>query len=145
MYMQNKLLLSVLLFSLAGCATEGGFKLPGVYRINVQQGNVLEQETVNRLRPGMDRNQVQFIMGTPAIDDPFRANQWDYVYTLSERGGPREQRHVRIYFEDDKLARVEGDMVPSGEQESEVLRQSRTVEVPIQHDSERGFFRRIFN
>lgn len=142
----NRLLLPfVLLSALAGCATEGGFKLPGVYRVDIQQGNVIEQETVNRLRPGMDKNQVRFIMGTPAVLDPFHAAQWDYIYTISERGGEREQRHVRVYFEDDILSRVEGDIVPSAGDESEMLRQSRTVEVPIQHDSERGFFKRIFN
>jgi len=144
MYKQNQLLILVLLLSVTGCATEGGFKLPGVYRVDIQQGNVIDQETVNRLRPGMDKNQVQFIMGTPAIHDPFHAEQWDYLYTLSERGGPREQRRVRIYFEDGTLARVEGDIVPAAVDDTATLRQSRTVEVPIEH-GERGFFKRIFN
>jgi len=134
-----------LTLAVSGCATEGGFKLPGVYRVNVQQGNVIEQQTINSLRPGMDRNQVQFLMGTPAIKDPFHADQWDYIFTLSERGGVRKQRHLRIYFEENRLAYLEGDIVPATGPRPETLRQSRTVEVPIQHESERGFFRRMFS
>ncbi|MEX2353646.1 MAG: outer membrane protein assembly factor BamE, partial [Gammaproteobacteria bacterium] len=145
MYKQNRLLLLALLLSLTGCASEGGFKLPGVYRVDVQQGNVIEQDTVNRLRLGMDRNQVQFIMGSPAIADPFHADQWDYIFTLSEGGGVRKQRHVRMHFEDGLLASVEGDVVPSTGPDAEITRQSRTVEVPIRHDSDRGFFRRLLN
>ncbi len=132
--------------TLGGCAKEGDFKLPGVYRINVQQGNVIEQEMLLKLKPGMDKNQVKFILGTPVLVDPFRSNRWEYVYTLSRGGQVRQQRHLTVYFEEGKLAYVAGDVVP-GTVRDEVIApasQARTVEVPLQKQKDKGFFRTLF-
>ncbi len=137
--------LCLLLAGGAGCSSEGDRKLPGVYRVDVQQGNIIEQEMLDKLRPGMDRNQVRFIMGTPAISDPFHADRWDYVFTVSKGGRTRQQRHIIVHFKDDKLTHVEGDVKP-GERKSpvDVGVRSETVEVPLDRNKP-GVFSRMFN
>lgn len=130
---------------LAACAIKSDFKLPGVYRIDIQQGNIIEQAMLAKLKPGMDKSQVQFIMGTPSLVDPFHTNQWEYIYTFSKRGGRRKQRHITLYFEDDKLAYLDGDVVPGLERpEDETLNKpSNTVEVSLRQEKKRGFFGRM--
>lgn len=85
---------------------------PGVYKIDIQQGNVITQEMIDQLKPGMTKRQVQFVMGTPLIRDTFNQNRWDYVYSLQPGGKTRQQESVAIYFEDDLLSRFEGDYLP---------------------------------
>lgn len=86
---------------------------PGVYKINIQQGNVITPEMIDQLRPGMSKRQVIFIMGTPLIHDPFHQNRWDYLYSASLKGKIREQERIALYFEDEKLSHFEGDLKPS--------------------------------
>ncbi|OGT81545.1 MAG: hypothetical protein A3H91_10755 [Gammaproteobacteria bacterium RIFCSPLOWO2_02_FULL_61_13] len=137
------LCLAILAFS--GCSSEGDRKLPGVYRVDVQQGNVIEQEMIDKLRPGMDRNQVRFIMGTPAVADPFHADRWDYLFTNSKGGRTRQQRHVVLYFKDDKLTHMEGDVVPGERKPVDVMEtRSESVDVPLERNKP-GVFSRIFN
>lgn len=79
--MQNtKLLLNSL--ALAGLLALAGCSFPGVYKIDIQQGNVVTQDMIDQLRPGMTRRQVRFIMGNPLIQDTFNTNRWDYLYSL---------------------------------------------------------------
>ena len=137
--------LCLALLALSGCSTEGDRKLPGVYRVDMQQGNVIEQEMIDKLRPGMDRNQVRFIMGTPAIADPFHADRWDYLFTNSKGGRTREQRHVTLYFKDDKLTHLEGDVVPGVRKPVDQLEvRSEIVDVPLERNKP-GVFSRMFN
>jgi len=93
--------------------------LPGLkpYRINVQQGNALTQEMVAKLRPGMTRSQVRFVLGTPVVQDVFHANRWDYVYMFTEGHKDTRSRRLTVIFEGDTLLRLEGDVVgrPAGE------------------------------
>jgi outer membrane protein assembly factor BamE len=107
--------------------------LPSVpigFRIDVQQGNVITQEMVAQLRPGMDKKKVNFIMGSPAIMDTFHGDRWDYVYTFQSGRGRPEKRRVTLYFENNLLARVDGD-VKTAEGPIDVdLRQDQQVEVP---------------
>lgn len=79
-----------------------------VYRMNVQQGNVLDVEQVDQIEIGMTRSQVRFLLGTPMVIDSFNADRWDYIYSL-RRGHSREvtKRHLVVWFEGDKVARVE--------------------------------------
>jgi outer membrane protein assembly factor BamE len=84
------------------------------YKIDIQQGNVVTQEMLARLQPGMTRAQVRFTLGTPLVVDPFRADRWDYVYVYMKQGVVTEQRRIVVVFKDDKLARVAGDVVPAG-------------------------------
>jgi len=67
---------------------------------------------VSSLAPGMTRQQVMFIMGTPLLTDPFHQDRWDYYYSFSEGGKPVEQRYVKLYFQGDTLSRVEGSLNP---------------------------------
>lgn len=138
-------LLCLCILGLSSCATEGDFKLPGVYRIDIQQGSIIDQDMVDKLKPGMDKNQVQFIMGTPPLADPFHANRWDYIYTYSKGGTRREQRHVTLYFKDNKLSHVTGDVVAGVHKAQDDLGpKSTTVEVPANARKE-GFFHRLFH
>lgn len=85
---------------------------PGVYKIDIQQGNVITQEMIDQLKPGMTKRQVQFVMGTPLIQGTFDQNRWDYVYSLQPGGETRQQESVVLYFENDLLSHFEGDFVP---------------------------------
>jgi outer membrane protein assembly factor BamE len=89
--------------------------LPGLgpHKIDIQQGNAVTQEMVAKLRPGMTRNQVRFALGTPLLVDPFRVDRWDYYYSYSKGGDLVEQRKLAVFFKDDKLDRVEGDVIPA--------------------------------
>ena len=90
-------------------------KVPGVtpYRMVIQQGNFISQEMVSQLKPGMTKEQVRFILGTPLVNDIFHADRWDYVFFREAADGKREQRNLSVVFEKDKLARVLGDLLPS--------------------------------
>lgn len=88
---------------LAGCS----FLPHLLYRIDVQQGNVVTDEMVEKLKPGMTKSQVLFVMGSPLIIDAFRDNRWDYVYLFREKGDLVEQKRLTIFFEDDVLVNVE--------------------------------------
>ncbi len=84
-----------------------------VYRMDIQQGNFLEGKTVDQLAVGMTRSQVRYLLGTPMVPDLFDKDRWDYLYYF-QRGRLRrpEQRHVVVYFKDDKVANFERDNVP---------------------------------
>jgi outer membrane protein assembly factor BamE len=137
----QKLLISLLFIASlisAGCSTS---KIPGVYRPDIQQGNVVTQEMVDKLRPGMTRQQVQYIMGTPLLVDVFHQNRWDYLYSMEPGGGERQQERISIYFEDNRLVRIAGDFrpMPAGD----LLGDKETVHtVPDHEQREKGFFRR---
>ena len=95
--------------------------LPGFtpYKMEIQQGNFVDQEMVSKLKPGMSREQVRFILGTPLVADVFHSDRWDYVFRRTPQGGGAvQQRRLAVFFEDGKLARVEGDVVPQGQAES---------------------------
>ena len=93
-------------------------RIPGVtpYRIEIQQGNYISQEMVSQLKPGMTKEQVRFVLGTPMVTDIFHSDRWDYVYWRETPRGAREQRKLTVLFEQGQLARVDGDVVPSKEQ-----------------------------
>ena len=82
------------------------------YRAEVQQGNVVTQDMIAKLQPGMTRSQVRFALGTPLVVDPFRKDRWDYVYMLMKQGEVKERRRIVVMFKDDKLVGFEGDVIP---------------------------------
>lgn len=79
-----------------------------VYRMDIQQGNLLDPEQVDQVEVGMTRSQVRFLLGTPMVIDSFDPDRWDYIYSL-RRGHARkvERRHLVVWFEGDKVTRVE--------------------------------------
>ncbi|MDP2111116.1 MAG: outer membrane protein assembly factor BamE [Thiobacillus sp.] len=103
-------LISALLLGLAAGCSGGNI---GPHRIDVQQGNALDQENVARLKPGLSRSQVRFLLGTPLVVDPFRTDRWDYVYRYYKAGRLSEQKRITLYFDGDTLARMEGDVPPA--------------------------------
>jgi outer membrane protein assembly factor BamE len=79
-----------------------------VYRMNVQQGNLLDAEQVEQLEVGMTRSQVRFLLGTPMVIDSFDANRWDYIYSLRQgRSRKVTKRHLVVWFDGDTVTRIE--------------------------------------
>ncbi len=111
--MRNVLLLAALATLLSGCLS--------VYHLEVQQGNVVTQEMIDKLKPGMTRNQVRYVMGTPLVIDPFHPDRWDYYYYLrgsKEKTGVAQR--VTVIFKNDLLATIEGGVrVKDGSKPSE--------------------------
>lgn len=82
-----------------------------VYRIDIQQGNLLEADAVEQVEVGMSQSAVQFLLGTPMLADPFHADRWDYPYYFRPgRSGEVLQRWVVVYFEDGRVTRIERDV-----------------------------------
>ena len=86
------------------------------YKINIQQGVVVTQEMADQLKPGMTRDQVKFVLGTPILADPVHANRWDYPFRFQPGRGRIEERRFTTYFENDRLARFDGDPLPTEEE-----------------------------
>lgn len=139
---------------LSGCSSVPS--LVTEYRIDVQQGNVLTQEMVSQLRPGLTRDQVRFILGTPMLVDVFHADRWDYVYRLQKgRGTEVETRKFSTFFDaDGKLLRVAGDVAAARAGDAGVVPESRSRMIdlgslpaegvaPLQPLGEKGVFGRM--
>ncbi|MDR3299475.1 MAG: outer membrane protein assembly factor BamE [Candidatus Accumulibacter sp.] len=124
------------------------------YKIDIQQGNVLTQDMVAQLRPGLSRDQVRFILGTPVLTDMFHGNRWDYVYRLQKGStGEVELRQFSTFFDDDdRLVRVGGDVAAMQSGDASTVPDNRMREIdlgsvpegtaapPIE---EKGFFGRM--
>ncbi len=124
------------------------------YKIDVQQGNVLTQEMVVQLKPGLSKDQVRFILGTPVLMDMFHANRWDYVYRLQKGStGEVETRKFSVFFDaSDKLVRVAGDVAAAEAADFAAATQNRSSEIDLGSvpegtvappEKERGFFGRL--
>ena len=114
MSFKNKYLITILLLvGVAGCKQVPILPGLGAHKIDIQQGNAVTQEMVAKLQPGMTRSQVRFVLGTPLLVDPFRADRWDYFYSYMKGGAVIEQRRLIVYFKEDKLDRMEGDVIPA--------------------------------
>ena len=88
-------------FALAAC----------VYRIDIQQGNLLDEKAINQVDLGMTRSQVQFLLGTPMVSDSFHRDRWDYAYYYRRGRSPdADRRWVVVYFENDRVQRIERDL-----------------------------------
>lgn len=114
-------LLACLLLAIAapGC----GFAVPSiVHKIDIQQGNVIVPETVAKLKKGMSRNDVKQLMGTPLLTDVFHGNRWDYYFSNEKRGRLVERTTLSLYFEDEKLVAVTGDVAPGTAGSAPVVR-----------------------
>lgn len=103
--------------------------LPGVYSINVQQGNMIDQSMIDQLRPNMTKRQVLYIMGSPMLKNIFHPDRWDYIYSNQPGGEPRQQKKITLVFNGDSIVGIQGDFRPSS---LPVIKESEetTVEVP---------------
>jgi outer membrane protein assembly factor BamE len=102
-----------LYLTLVGCGSVSSFSFPGVYRIDIPQGNFITQEMVDQLRPGLNKRQVIFILGTPLVKDTFDQDRWDYVFGFQTGGGERTQERLTVFFEGGELVHFEGDFKQS--------------------------------
>lgn len=103
--MRKLLILTAAVLLLGGCS---------IYKLDVQQGNLIDEDVVAQLRPGMDRQQVVYLMGTPLLQDPFHADRWDYFYRLRNgEGDVVDRQRVTLHFNGDRLARIVPELVNS--------------------------------
>ncbi|MGH8214453.1 MAG: outer membrane protein assembly factor BamE [Rhodanobacteraceae bacterium] len=109
-----------LLLAMAAVSMLGGCH--AIYRPDVQQGNLLIGKNVSELKPGLTKQQVLALLGTPSVISPFDQNQWNYVATLQRRGGTVKERTLTLHFDNDTLVRTEGDFMKETPQE--LLRES---------------------
>lgn len=89
------------------------FGLPRVHKIVIQQGNVLTEQMTDKLKPGMTRDQVRFVMGEPVLASTFDNSKWIYLYTIEIPDQPVATRELRLLFDGDILASLEGDLAPT--------------------------------
>lgn len=120
----QKLLIILLVFGatlLSGCES---LRFPGVFRIDVGQGNLITSDMVDKLRVGMTPRQVRYVMGSPMIADTFNPNRWDYLYNLETGKGLLVENHLILYFEGERLARIDDSRYKNPEQlRNQVLEQ----------------------
>lgn len=125
---------------LAACST---IKLPGVYRIDIQQGNVVTPKMLDQLEIGMDKRKVRFVLGTPLVTDAFHQDRWDYFYSYEPGSGRRVQQRVALFFEEERLARVEAQVSPDLDFHTVVEARESVFVVPQDRGS--GFFAALFS
>jgi outer membrane protein assembly factor BamE len=122
---RTALVVAAAAFAIAGCSTMTApfdtwmpyISQFGVYKLDVNQGNFLSQDMVDKLKEGQTKQQVRLILGTPLINSVFRDNRWDYQYEYWKNGRLQTRRQFSVYFKDDTLARWEGDEMPKSVQE----------------------------
>jgi outer membrane protein assembly factor BamE len=133
---------------IAGCATVDTYwptlRSLGVYKLDINQGNYLSQDMVDRLRVGQTKQQVRLLLGTPLLVSPFRPDRWDYVYEFMRQGRVLEHRTFTVYFVDDKLARWEGDEMPASVAELNRQAAARTAGEQAWSD-ERSFLEKVLD
>lgn len=102
-----RLCLLLFLALLAGCSTVQNFSLKP-YRMNIQQGNYLEAESIDQVEVGMTQSQVRFLIGTPMVADPFNASRWDYVFYFKVGRTRNEVKsHITVWFEEGRVVRID--------------------------------------
>ena len=108
---------------LVGCSN---FQFPGVHQITIQQGNVITQKMIDKLKPGMTKSQVKFVLGTPVVDDSFSLERWDYIYSIQFGDNPILRKVLSVHFVDEQLSHFEGNFIPT----VEVPDKAETPETP---------------
>lgn len=120
------LVILLLLITVSGCSN---FKFPWVYTLRVQQGNYVEQDMIAQIQEGMSKRQVQYIMGTPIIQDTFHPDRWDYYFSVRHDDKILKEYHYKMIFENDALVKWDGSYETTAktkqEQEAEALETTR--------------------
>ncbi|MBI2396363.1 MAG: outer membrane protein assembly factor BamE [Xanthomonadales bacterium] len=113
-----RIALLLVLALLNGCAL--------IYKMDMRQGNLVDQKMVDQLKPGMTMRQVELVMGTPQVASPFNQDRWEYVTSNSHRRKQPEIKTLTLHFESGTLSKIEGDWLPkSGD---ELLEESRDLQ-----------------
>ncbi len=141
-------------FVLVGCSSKDKPKneyrssvlanLPFVYKMTVQQGNIVTEEMVDRLEPGMTKRQARYLLGTPLLTDMFHSDRWDYTYTIRRGHQSMETKRLTLYFTEDALVRIGGDLQPNPARAAERQPDAVIVSVPDWEDR-RGLFKRVLD
>jgi outer membrane protein assembly factor BamE len=105
------ILIAIVVSCLSAC---GWLGFPGVYRLNIEQGNIVTQEMVDQLKPGMTRRQVRFILGTPLVEDTFHRDRWDYIHVVRNGMDVLDESRLTVEFDGDSLVNVTGDLIAAG-------------------------------
>ncbi|RLA18408.1 MAG: outer membrane protein assembly factor BamE [Gammaproteobacteria bacterium] len=137
----RKLLISITYFAtmfLAGCS------LPHLYKVDVKQGNVVTQNMIDQLQPGMNKRQVRYLLGTPMLTDVFHQERWDYIYTDQPGGLPRLQKRIALFFKDEQLAGMQGDFKPEMIDPNGISKKSTTVLVP-KREKEQSLYQKFLS
>jgi outer membrane protein assembly factor BamE len=113
-----------------------------IYRPTIQQGNVVTQEQINELKPGMTKRQVRFLLGTPMLSGVFHNDRWDYTFTQGIGSRPDDVRHVTVFFDDERLVRITGDLKPQPPEEREEVEKEVLVSVPDWEPPKKSLWRR---
>ena len=115
--------------------------LPGVYTLEIQQGNIVDQAMIDQLRPRMNKRQVLFIMGSPMLVDTFHPNRWDYLYSDKKNGEEVEKKRITLFFDKDQIVGIQGDLRPSAVPVTKPSAET-TVDVP-KRDLEKTMWEKI--
>lgn len=112
------ILLAAAVIGLSACSAERISNFPS-YKLKVIQGNQLDARAVSSLQQGMSRDQVQLLLGTPLLRDPFHSDRWDYTYEISRNGvvNQAETRSLTVWFENDRLVKAEGNALEYARQQ----------------------------
>jgi outer membrane protein assembly factor BamE len=105
--MQSKMSLIIVSFMVLATAACSNLRFPGVFRIDIAQGNQITPEMIEKLRVGMTPGQVEYVMGSPMLVDPFVANRWDYLYRLQSGKGELKENRITLFFENERLSRID--------------------------------------
>lgn len=118
----------ILIFTLActaGCET---LRFPGVFRIDIPQGNIITADNVDKLKVGMTTRQVEYVMGTAMVKDPFHPERWDYFYHLETGKGKILTNHLVLTFEGDTLTRIDKSRYKGDPASTQAVRDKLTEE-----------------
>ncbi len=107
-----RILSLIMTLSLLNACSTLAIDVPLVYKIDINQGNIIDQEMVNLLKPNMSKRQVIYVLGSPLLLDPFHQNRWDYIYSEQPGGEKREQTRIALFFSNNNLTHIEGDLAP---------------------------------
>ena len=102
---KNLFILAFTLLLLQACA------FPGVFKINVQQGNIVTQDMLDKLKAGMTKKQVHFVLGKPVLENTFNTSLENYIYSYQKAGGETQRQTIKIYYENDTFTRYEGEVL----------------------------------
>lgn len=138
----RKALLTVSLAVLVGLAGCTDAKIPGIYRQNIQQGNVINGSMLSQVKLGMSKREVRYLLGTPLVVDLFNPNRWDYVYEFIRHGGKVKEKRVTLLFHDDRLVHIGGDVARTAPGAKDNPNATTVVTVPPRK-RHRGFWQSL--
>lgn len=127
----QKMTRMILIFALTSTAACSSLRFPGVFRIDIPQGNIIAAENVDKLKLGMTSRQVEYVMGSPMLQDPFHPNRWDYFYHLETGKGVVLKNHLTLYFENDTLVKVDKANYKSSQEMSEAVQDQLNADADL--------------